>query len=74
MKTFPLYLAIALGALLLALPLHSQVPQAPRTPLQALQAIKVQNDEHLKKQAEMIVKLDELQKQAQQIKFLSKRG
>ncbi|MDQ3623030.1 MAG: hypothetical protein M3463_11145 [Verrucomicrobiota bacterium] len=74
MKTFPLYLAIALGALLLALPLHSQPPQEPRTPVQALQAIKAQNEQHLKKQAEMIAKLDELQKQAQQIKFLSARG
>lgn len=54
--------------------LRSQQFQAAKSPLQTLQQIKAANDAQIKKQTEMMTKLDELQKEAAQIKFLGKRG
>ena len=74
MKSFPIYLVAAMAAFSLTAALHSQSPAAPKTPLQHAQAIKLQNQQMLEKQAATLVKLDELQKEAAQIRFLTKRG
>jgi hypothetical protein len=66
--------ALATAALLgLAVHGHSQAP-APKSALQLLQAMKVQNQTQLDKQTALMLKLDELKDQAAQIKFLTKRG
>ena len=45
-----------------------------QTTLKALQAIKAANDEILKQQAATLLKLDEMEKAAQEIRIYSKRG
>jgi hypothetical protein len=52
----------------------SQTAPAPKTPLELLHAMKAKNQATLDKQAALLLKLDELQKEAAQVKFLSKRG
>ena len=54
--------------------LHSQAPAAPKTPLEQLRMVRTQNQQLLEKQTATIVKLDELQKEAAQIRFMSKRS
>ena len=53
--------------------LHSQAPSAPKTVLQQLQDIRQKNKEQIEKQAAAMQKLDALQQDAVQIKFLGKR-
>ena len=53
--------------------LHSQAP-APKTPLEQLRLVRTQNQQLLEKQTATIVKLDELQKEAAQIRFMTKRS
>lgn len=67
----PLVAAVALG---LGASVHSQAPAQPKTVLQQLQAMKVQNQALLEKQTALLLRLDELEKQAAQVKFLAKRG
>ena len=63
-----------IAVLALSTDLHSQAPVAnAKTPLQTLQAMKVQNQQLAEKQAQALLKLDEIEKEAQQLKFLSKR-
>ncbi len=73
MKTFALMIWSA--AILAALngPLHSENAPA-KTPLEALQQMKAQNAALIEKQTATGVKLDELAKEAQQLKFLGKRS
>ena len=73
MKTFALIVWSA--AILAALngPLHSENAPA-KTPLEALQQMKAQNAALIEKQAATSAKLDELAREAQQIKFLGKRS
>ncbi|MDB6154756.1 MAG: hypothetical protein JWL90_3209 [Chthoniobacteraceae bacterium] len=52
--------------------LHSQ--NTVKTPLQQLQALKIQNQQLLEKQAATLTKLGEMEKEAQQLKFLTKRS
>ena len=47
---------------------------ATQTTLKALQAIKAANEEILKQQAATLLKLDEMEKAAQEIRIYSKRG
>jgi hypothetical protein len=55
--------------------LHSQAPAAAaKTPLELLQTMKAQNQALLEKQTATLVKLDELQKEAAQIRFMAKRS
>ncbi|MGI8481754.1 MAG: hypothetical protein ACR2MF_06805 [Chthoniobacterales bacterium] len=42
--------------------------------LKSLQALKAANEEILKQQAETLIKLDEIEKAAQEIKIYTKRG
>jgi hypothetical protein len=74
MKTFLLSILTALAGLALTAQLQSQAPAAPKTPLEQLRTVKAQNQQLLEKQTATIVKLDELQKEAAQIRFMSKRG
>jgi hypothetical protein len=73
MKTFSLFLWSAAIAVALSSSLHSQAPQ-PRTPQEALLQMKEKNAALLEKQTATLLKLDELAKEAQQIKFLGKRS
>jgi len=45
-----------------------------QTTLKVLQAMKAANDEILKQQAATLLKLDEIEKAAQEIRILTKRG
>lgn len=73
MKTF-LSLTLAVAALLaLGLDLHSQEPASPKTPLQILQDLKARNKELIEKQKQTLQKLEELDKEAAQIKALAAR-
>lgn len=61
-------------ALTLGVRVHSQSVTGPKSALQQLQAIKAANAALLEKQTAMLLKLDELQKDAAQTKFMVKRG
>lgn len=73
MKTLALFIWSA--AILVALngPLYSENAPA-KTPLEALQQAKAQNAALIEKQAATSLKLDEIAKEAQQVKFLGKRS
>ena len=73
MKTL-LSLALSVAALLaLAADLHAQAPGAPKSPMQVLQAMKAKNQAIIEKQTQTLQKLDEIEKEAEQIKVLAKR-
>ena len=74
MKTFSIYFALATAAFTLTARLHSEPPAVPKTPLQQVQALNAQSQQVIEKQAATLVKLDELQKEAAQIKFLAARS
>jgi hypothetical protein len=57
-----------------AFALRAQTPAAPKSPLEQLKAMKAANQAQLEKQAALLLKLEEVQKEAQQIRFLTKRG
>jgi len=65
---------VAAVALALGASVHSQAPAQPKSVAQQLQAMKIQNQVVLEKQTALLLKLDDLQKEAAQVKFLSKRG
>ena len=68
-------LTLAVAALLgLAVRTQSQIPGSPKSPLQMLQAMKAANQVQLDKQSALLIKLDDLNKEASQVKFLTKRG
>ena len=73
MKTIALFIWSAAAIVALNGSLHSANPPAA-TPLEALQALKAKNATLLEKQAATLLKLDEVAKEAQQIKFLGKRS
>jgi len=65
--------ALAL-ACALVLAVRAQTPAVPKTTLEQLKALKAANQTQLEKQTALLLKLDELQKEAAQIRFLTKRG
>ena len=73
MKTFALFIWAAAAAVALNGSLHSE-NAAPKTPLEALQQVKEKNAALIEKQTATLEKLDEVAKEAQQIKFLGKRS
>lgn len=73
MKT-PTFLLVLVAIVGVAGSLRSQLPGAPKSPLQQLQAMKTQNQQLIEKQNATLQKLDELQKTASQIKVLTKRS
>ncbi|MEI9894474.1 MAG: hypothetical protein WDN28_11465 [Chthoniobacter sp.] len=65
---------IAIAALLgLAVNLHSQ-GILPKTPVETLRTLKAKNDELIEKQKATLLKLDEMDKAAEQMRFFSKRS
>ncbi|MHA3773154.1 hypothetical protein ACXR0O_16600 [Verrucomicrobiota bacterium sgz303538] len=64
-------LAVATAALTLTV--RSQAPAPAQTPLQMLQTLKTQNQKVLDQQSATLQKLDELQKEAQQLRILARR-
>ena len=73
MKTILSHLLTAAAALALTATLHSQAPGPAKTPLQQVQALKAKNFELIEKQTQTLLKLDEIEKQSEQLKFLGKR-
>jgi hypothetical protein len=73
MKTTTPTLLILAALLGLAVNLHSQ-GVAPKTPVDRLRDLKAKNEEIIEKQKAALLKLDEMDKQAEQLRFLSKRG
>jgi len=79
MKTFLLISAIFAGVGLSSLPLQSQAP-APTpvipagTPLQQLKAIRDLNVKLLEQQAATLLRLDELEKAADQLRIFARRS
>lgn len=74
MKTLGILALSLTAALALSAQLQSQIPAAPKTPLQVLQEMKVKNGQLLEKQAATLTRLDELQKQAAQLRFVAARS
>jgi|GEM_PF-4662441 len=68
------FTAAVIGMLALGNFAHSQVPLAPQTAAQKLQAIRARNKELIDRQTQTLKKLDEMQLEAQQLKFLGKRS
>lgn len=69
--------ALVLAAAVLLAPgttLHSQAPAAAPSPQQILQAMKLKNQELLARQAATLQKLDDLEKEAEQLKIFAKRS
>ena len=66
-------LALAL-VLALGVRVHSQNVLVPKTTLQQLEEMKAVNQATLDKQAALLLRLDEIQKQAQQTRFMNRRG
>ncbi len=73
MKTTALFLWTGAIIAWLSIPLHSQSPAA-KGPLETIQAMKAQNAALLEKQAATLLKLDEIAKEAEQLKFFGKRS
>jgi hypothetical protein len=79
MKTFLLISAVIAGLGLASLPLRSQAPApAPAipagTPLQQLKAIRDLNVKLLEQQAATLLRLDELEKAADQLRIFARRS
>ena len=72
MKTPILLLIVA--AFTFGARVHSQNAAAPKTPLQQLQEMRAKNQLLLEKQTATLVRLDELHKQAAQLRFFTKRS
>jgi hypothetical protein len=73
MKTLTLSLATAALTFALTASLHSQAPAVAKSPLQQLQDLKKKNQELIERQTGALQKLDTIQKEAEQVKFLAKR-
>lgn len=69
-----IFIAIAATVLTFGASVRSQSVVGARSPVQQLQTVKASNQLLLEKQAALLLKLDALQKEAAQIKFLAKRG
>jgi hypothetical protein len=53
---------------------HSQSILGAKSPVQQLQGVKAANQQQLEKQTALLLRLEELHKEATQIKFFAKRG
>jgi len=73
MKTLTSSLLVAASLLVLAVNLHSQAP-LPKSPADQLKALKAKNDQLIEQQKQTLLKLDEMEKQADQIRLLAKRS
>ena len=66
-------LAVLAALFALAVNLHSQAP-LPKSSAEQLKILKASNAALIEKQQATLLKLDEMEKQAEQIRFLGKRG
>ena len=73
MKTTTPTLLILAALLGLAVNLHSQ-GVTPKSPVERLRDLKAKNDEIIEKQKAALLKMDEMDKQAEQLRFFSKRS
>lgn len=73
MKTLTFAVFIAAFAALPGSALHSQTPAPAKSPLQQLQEIRDKNKAQIEKQGAALQKLDALQQDSTQLKFLGKR-
>lgn len=73
MKPFTHVAAIALAVFALTQPLHSQTARPVKTAVQQLQEMKAANQKLLEQQAATLQKLDEMQKEASQLRILVRR-
>jgi len=73
MKT-ALFLAATVIAFAVGNVAYSQAPATAQSAVQKLQTIQARNKELLGRQTEMLRKLEELQLEAKQLKFLGKRS
>jgi hypothetical protein len=73
MKTLTLSLATAALTFALVASVYSQAPAVAKSPLQQLQEMKTKNQALIEKQAGALQKLEVIQKEAEQVKFLAKR-
>ena len=73
MKKLTSSLIVAVSLLALGVNLHSQ-STLPKSPTDQLKALKVNNAEVIRQQNETLLKLDEMAKQAEQIRLLGKRS
>lgn len=67
---FAIAAAVALGT---TLHVRSQAPALPVSPLEAVQLIKAQNQKTIEQQNATLKRLEELQKEAQQLRILARR-
>ena len=73
MKTWISFLIVAVSMLTLAVNLHSQTALL-KPPADQLKVLKAKNLEMIEKQNQTLLKLEEIEKQAEQIRFLGKRS
>ena len=74
MKGLSLFLWSAAVAIALSTSLHSQAPSGTQTQAEKLQKIKAENAKLLERQAATLRKLNELAKEAQQLKIFGSRS
>ena len=73
MKTLTPSIAVAVALLALAVNLHSQ-SALPKSPVDQLKVLKTKNAEMIEQQKQTLIKLEEMEKQADQIRVLGKRS
>ena len=73
MKNLVSSLIVAVSLLTLAVNLHSQ-SALPKSPADQLKVLNAKNAEIIARQKQTLLKLDEMDKQAEQIRFLAKRS
>ncbi len=73
MKTLTHSLIATAALLVLAVNLHSQ-SLLPKSPVDNIKAIKAKNAEMIEAQKQTLLKLEEMEKQADQIRILGKRS
>jgi hypothetical protein len=73
MKTFTRVTALALAVCALTQPLHSQTAKPVKSVREMLQDMKAANQKLLEQQAATLLKLDEMQKEASQLRILVRR-
>lgn len=73
MKKVAIFHVAVAGLLALAMNLHSQ-SALPKSPVEQLKALKAKNAEIIEQQKAALLKLDEMEKQADQIRLLGKRS
>jgi hypothetical protein len=73
MRTFTHFTAIALAVCALTQPLHSQTARPVKSVREQLQDMKAANQKLLEQQAETLKKLDEVAKEASQLRIFVRR-